>query len=183
MKNLTICIFVVFISLVNIQKAKCNDYFLISENGLIGFIEIGMTLDDLLEKGIDVGTYDEEYFSHSGEKIYKLQSLSLEFELEKERIIRIWFFVRKKQSFKIELRNDERIEEIGNLSPFDIIRNFGTVKKYFGIKPPKDIKEAYWSKNTYFGIATNTINYPDMPFTFGLNDRDKLSFITVSQIK
>ena len=87
------------------------------------------------------------------------------------------------RSFKIELRNDEKIEKIDKLSASDIIGNFGNVKKYFGIKPPKDIKEAYWSKNTYFGITTNTINYPGKLFTFGLDDSDKLSYITISQIE
>jgi hypothetical protein len=171
------------ISLIDFQIALSDDSYIISQEGIPDYIEIGMTISELSGNGISAGDYDQEFFTVSGKKIYRILSSSVEFELKNERIIRIWFFANKERSFQILLANDNVTKNLNKICASDILRNFGEVKKFIGTKPPKSIDSAHWDRNSYFGVSVNTIHYPALPFTFGLADNDCLEYVTVTKKK
>lgn len=158
-----------------------KDTRLISESGIKGFIELNMTASDISHKQIEFRKKTRQ-ISRPGQEIYAIEGMSIEFETLDSTIIRIWFFSNKKEDYKIRMPKDGRNWVLNRIKGEDVVANFGPVKKYFGRNPPKGKKEAEWIKYRPFGIKTNTINYPGLPFHFGLNWDDTLSYITVSRI-
>lgn len=154
---------------------------LITESGIVDVIEIDMTIDEFSSKDITYKKKESQYRRH-GQAIYSVENLGFEFETQNEIVVRIWFFARKNDNFRIKMPKKGVEKALGNIIGKEIVENFGSVKKYFNQNPPKDKKEAIWVKYRPFGIATNNINYPDSPFHFGLNWDDTLAYITVSKI-
>ena len=155
---------------------------IISKNGIVGLIEIGMSLSELQKKGLDIKK-SKNVANLPNPEHYQIDSLGIDFEIYDSKIIRIWFFTEKNKSFQLWLPNESSERLLYKISASDIIRNFGVVRKYVDENPPKDKDEAQWAKYKPFGIKINTIYYPKLPFHFGLNDEDNVSYLTVSKCK
>jgi hypothetical protein len=177
-KFIFICVFVFSCSWAIEQK----DSTLITENGIVGLIEINRAIGELSRKNL---TYKKisSPFRRPGQAIYAVEEFGFEFETHNDIVVRIWFFAEKNEGFKIKMPKDGVEKFLGNIMGKEIVKNFGPVKKYINQNPPKDKKEAVWAKYKPFGISTNTINYPYSPFHFGLNWDDTLSYITVSKLE
>ncbi len=173
-----ICFIAISISWATEQK----DAKLISEQGIKGLFELKMTPSDLLDREITY-TKRTHHYRKPGQEIYAIENMNIEFETLNNAIIRIWFFSSKKEDYKILMPIDGRKWELNKIKGEDVVANFGPVSKYVGRKSPKGKNEARWVKYSPFGIKTNTINYPGLPFHFGLNWDDTLSYITVSMIE
>jgi hypothetical protein len=154
----------------------------ISKNGIEGLIEIGMSLSDLQKKGLDINKSENTDMLPNLEH-YQIDSLGIDFEIYDGSIIRIWFFADKNKLFQLWLPKESSEKLLYKISALDIIRNFGVVSKYVDENPPKDKDEALWAKYKPFGIKINTIYYPKLPFHFGLNDDDNVTYLTVSKCK
>lgn len=157
-----------------------NDNTLITEKGIVDYIEIDMTFGELSRKKLAFKKKPSPY-RKPGQAFYTAEHLGFEFETYNDIVVRIWFFADKNQNFKIKLPKDGVEKALGNIKGNEIVENYGPAKKYVNQNPPKDKKEAIWVKYQPFGIPTNTIDYPDSPFHFGLNWDDTLSYITVSK--
>jgi hypothetical protein len=170
-------------SVISCSWAAANkDSTLITKNGIVGLIEIDMTIRELSSNNF---AYEKKPspFRKPGQVIYAVRHLGFEFETYKDIVVRIWFFAEKNREFKILMPRDGAEKALVNIMGKEIVKNYGAVKKYVNQNPPKDKKEAVWVKYQPFGIPTNTINYPDSPFHFGLNWDDTLAYITVSKLE
>jgi hypothetical protein len=172
------CVFVFSCSWTVVKKNST----LITKNGIVGFIEINKTIDELSLKNIAYKKKPSP-FRRPGQVIYVVEEFGFEFETHNDIVVRIWFFAGKNEDFKIKMPRDGAEKLLGNIVGKEIVKNFGPVKKYINQNPPKDKKEAVWAKYIPFGIPTNSIDYPDSPFHFGLNWDDTLSYITVSKLE
>jgi hypothetical protein len=159
-----------------------KDSTLITKNGIVGLIEIDRTIGELSRKKLSYKKKPSP-FRRPKQVIYAVEDLGFEFETHNDIVVRIWFFADKNEEFKIKMPKDGVEKALCKIVGKEIVKNFGPVKKYVNQNPPKDKKKAVWAKCQPFGIMTNTINYPDSPFHFGLNWDDTLSYITVSKLK
>ena len=160
---------------LNAPAVNHNKYVL-NEKGLPGLLEIGMSIDDLAERGLKLSPMPGREFLSNG---FKISSLGAEFELENKKIKKIWFFVHKYGDTNVQLMIDNKARKLSGVTAADIIRNFGAVEKYFDQNPPKPATHAYWSKYSPFGIKLNTISYPRSHFFFGFDEDDNLSYVTI----
>ena len=156
-----------------------QDEFTITQKGIKNLIETNMSLDEFAGKNIPYAKVKPP-FQKPHSSFYDADQIGIQFETLNENIILIWFFSEKNRSLKLFMPKENAVRNLSSISASDIIKNFGKVKKYVGEYPPKGKREAVWAKCRSFGILTNTIDYPDTPFHFGLNPDDTLSYITVS---
>jgi hypothetical protein len=91
----------------------------------------------------------------------------------------MWFITDRNRLFAFFLPKDGELVKLCEISAEDIIRNFGPVKRCINTIPPKT-GEAYWATYRPFGVFTNQISYPNLPFFFLLNEDDTLNSLTVS---
>lgn len=154
---------------------------IISENGISNLIEIGLTIDELSSNEIAY-TKKQSPYRRPGQELYRIEKMGIEFETLDDIIVRIWFFTEKDNAFKIVMPKDQSLRKIAGMTTTDIIDNFGEVTKYENQNAPKGIQGPLWLKYKPFGVAVNTIHYPDSPFHFAFNWDDTLSYITVSKV-
>jgi len=137
-----------------------------------------MAIDDFALKGY--AAFENRIpLSLPGHKYFLVPELDIEFETRGGTIIRIWFFS-ENCNYKIMMPKDGLEKELKHISVKDIVHNFGPVRKYVDQTPPKHVQESRWAKYRPFGIEHNTVTYLELPFSFGLNWDDTLSYITVS---
>ncbi len=155
---------------------------LVTNKGIADLIEINMTLDEFIHKGIAYEKMVSPY-ERPERALYNISELGVQFETQKNRIVRIWFFADKNEALQIRLPKEHTKRSLNSITGNDVVNNFGPVNRYENRNPPKDQKEAMWVKYRPFGIDSNTIFYPGIPFHFGLNWDDTLSYITVSKVE
>lgn len=165
------------------QTVQSYETYIISETGIDGLIEVGMTLDELKTQKIEFNEINREHII-SKTKLYKALSSSIEFEIINNKISQIWFYANKNISFKILLQYDKENININFLHASEITRNFGEVKRYFGPKGPTWFGEPLWVKNiSNDGSITNIIFYPYFPLTFSLKYNDFVKYISVKAME
>ncbi len=163
-------------------SADHQNRLLITNRGIADLIEINMTLDEFISNGIAFKRMASPY-GRPERAVYDVTELGVQFETNKNRIARIWFFADKNEALQIRLPNEHSMRNLSSITGNDVVNNYGPVNRYVDKNPPKGQKEAMWVKYRPFGIDSNTIFYPGNPFHFGLNWDDTLSYITVSNVE
>jgi len=152
---------------------------LVTKIGVIGLIVLGMTKDEIDQKGIQYVQLNDPQNS-KGKSFYLIESHSIEFEMEKKKINRLWFYA-KNHEFTFYLPLDQKIMKLNRIGSNDIVRNYGPVEKYVSDKQKKiKGRKAVWAKYSPSGVDINHIYYPELPFSFGLNNNDTVTCVTVS---
>ena len=154
---------------------------IISEKGLPGIIEIGMTLDALKKSGFNNFKELKREFDVPKSKVYSLPELSAEFEVDDDKIIRIWFFSNKKEGIQIYLTINKSPTPISKISAKEIIKEFGEVKEYLTEYKEFEGTLGRWFKYDPFNVGINTIDYPNLPYLFYFDKNNMIKSITVSQ--
>lgn len=176
--NFSVIISLLFFSFCN-QIATSK--YVISDKGLPGIIEIGMTLDDLKKAGFNNFKELKREFDVPKSKVYSLPALSSEFEVNDGKIIRIWFFSNKKADIQIYLTINKSPTLISKISAKDIIKEFGEVKVYETEYKEFRGKLGRWFKYDPFKVGINTIDYPNYPYLFYFDKNNMIKYITISQ--
>lgn len=148
--------------------------------GVKDLIELNMKIDEIERDKVPYVKKSLPYPKPDA-AFYNADDLGIEFETLNDIVVRIWFFAERNCTFRLLMPVDKSYLNLNSIRANDILKNFGEAKKYVDQYPPKNQSMAVWAKYQSFGIAINTIDYPDTPFHFGLNQDDVLSYVTVSK--
>lgn len=158
---------------------KSNDY-LITDRGLLELLEVGMEYSTFQQKEVEHYLKPEYELAPLSKMVFKVPSLSAEFELKDKQIIRIWFFTKKNGTSPVLFTLNDREKRLSSICSEDIISHFGPVIVFLHENPKKNENKAYWVKYDPFKVGINYIVYPDYPYLFYFDKNDMLSSITVS---